>query len=229
MTTGAISALVSSRLNEAAGVGGPQFYPASEILAGINEGQRLFCLLTLCLERQTNWVAAANTTFFHLLPVIADYIAPLRITDAAGAKVRPARFSELWALDTAWPSSVGAPIRYAAAGADLVALYKRPAAPVTLQVQYAGSPTLLVLDADVPAIPPEYHQELVNFAIYRVRQVEGGAEFAATLPLLDHFLGAAQEYANYVRARNVGAGYDSMPFELSSFDRSRLVGKSKRK
>lgn len=229
MTTAAISALVSSRLNEAAGVGGPQFYPATEILAAINEGQRLFCLLTLCLEKQASLVIPANTTFLHLLPLIPDYLAPLRITDAVGAKVRPSTFTDLWSLDAAWPSAIGAPIRYAAAGADLVALYKRSGDTPTLGVQYAGAPALLVNDGDVPAIPAAYHQELVNYGIYRVRQVEGGEEFAATLPLLDHYLQAAQEYGDYVRARNVGAGYDSMPFELSSFDRSRLVGKSKRK
>lgn len=229
MTTAIISGLVSDRLNEAAGVGGPQFYPATEILAAVNEGQRLFCILTLCLERQYSLVVPANTTFLHLLPLVADYLAPLRITDSTGAKIRPSTFSDLWAFDTAWPSTVGAPSRYVAAGADLVAIYMRSGGTPTLQLQYAGAPALLVNGSDVPAIPAEFHQELVNYGIYRARQVEGGAEFAATLPLLDHFLQAAQDYGDYIRARNIGAGYDTMPFELASFDRSRLVGKSKGK
>lgn len=229
MTTSFISGLVSERLNEAAAVGGPQFYPPTEILAAVNEGQRLFCLLTLCLERQSALTIPPNTTFLHVLLLIDDYLAPLRITDAAGLKVRPTTFSELWSLDAGWPAAAGPPIRYVAAGADLLAVYRTSAAPVTVQLQYAGAPALLVSDGDVPEIPTEYHQELANYGIYRVRQVEGGAEFAATLPLLDHFLQAAQNYGDFIRARNVGAGYDSMPFELAGFDRSRLVGKSKKK
>jgi len=229
MTTATISGLVSSRLNEAAAVGGPKFYPGAEILGAVNEGQRLFCLLTLCIEKQAALVVPGATTFLHVLPVVADYLAPLRLTDTGGAKVRPTTFSELWSLDAAWPAAIGAPIRYVAAGADLAAFYRTSAAPVTLQLQYAASPALLVNGGDIPAIPAEYHQELVNYGIYRVRQVEGGAEFAATLPLFDHYLQAAQDYGAFIKARNVGAGYDSLPFELASFDRSRLVGKSKGK
>jgi hypothetical protein len=229
MTTATISGLVSQRLNEGAAVGGPQFYPGPEILAAVNEGQRLFALLTLCLERQSALAIPANTTFLHVLPVVADYLAPLRITDASGAKVRPATFGELWSLDAAWPAAIGPPIRYVAAGADLAAFYGRSGDPVTVQLQYAGSPALLVNGGDVPQIPTEYHQELINYGIYRVRQVEGGEEFAATLPLLDHYLQAAQDYGAFIKARNVGAGYDSLPFELAGFDRSRLVGKKKGK
>jgi hypothetical protein len=64
----------------------------------------------------------------------------------------------------------------------------------------------------------------VAYAIYRCRQVEGGTEFARTLPLLAEFLDACTEYGNYMRARNVAAGYDALPFELQNYDRSRLVG-----
>jgi len=227
MNTATISGLVSSRLNEG---GTPTFYPYPEILAAVNEGQRLFCVLTLALEKQFPLLILANTTFLHLLPTVPDYLAPLRLTDtSSGAKVRPATFAELWARDAAWPATIGPLTRYVAAGADLVALYAQSAVPAQLMLQYAASPPLLVVGTDVPAIPPEYHQELVNYGIYRLRMVEGGAEFAATLPLLEHFLAGAQEYGDYMRARNVAAGYDTLPFELALFDRSRLVGKSKKK
>ncbi len=127
MTLGAISALVSARLNEAFGAGGPKFYPSVEIVSAVNEGQRLFALLTLCIERTAGFVVAANTTHFHALAQLSDYIATLRLSNAAGTKIRPATFGELWALDTQWPVATGAPVRYVAAGADLISIYRQPA------------------------------------------------------------------------------------------------------
>jgi hypothetical protein len=225
---------VSSRLNEGFGAGGPTFYPTVEIVAAINEANRLFCLLTLGLEKTTAWSVPAATSFFHMLQlstggnlIFPDWIVPLRIATAAGAKVRPARIDQLWALDSQWPAVPGSPSRYAHVGADLVALYGQPASTgTTLNVTYARAPVTLVNDTDVPETPAEYHPPYVDYAIYRCREVEGGEEFAKTLPLFDGFLAAAGKYAGYVRARNVGAGYDKIPFELDSFDRSRLVGRS---
>ena len=228
MTTTAISALVTARLNE--GASGPTFFPPSEILAAINEGQRLWCLLTLCLEKQAPLTVPANTTFLHLIPIVPDYLSPLRLTDSTGAKIRPVTFGELWSLDAAWPATVGPPTRYVAAGADLVAIYGRSSSSVTVGLQYAAAPALLTgAPGETPSIPGEYHQELTGYGIYRMRQVEGGQEFAQTLPLLDHYLQAAQEYGDYIRARNVGAGYDSFAFGVAAYDRSSLVGRSKGK
>lgn len=230
MTLGGMSALVSQRLNEGAQMGGPTFYPAAEITAALNEADRLFCLLTLCLEVKASWNVAAATTFFHMLAIFSDWIAPLRITSAAGAKIRPSTIGELRSLDSQWPLAPGAPIRYVLAGGDLLALYKQPAASgTTLTVQYAGAPTALALSTDTPGSPPEYHPHYVSYAIYRLRQVEGGSAFAAALPLLAEFLDAATELAEFVKARNVGQGYDSVPMELKSYDRSRLVAVAKKK
>lgn len=43
---------VSQRLNEA---GGAVFYPDTEILAALNEGNRFFVMLTLGLETTASW------------------------------------------------------------------------------------------------------------------------------------------------------------------------------
>ena len=216
--------LVSSRLNEAGPAGGPTFYPTVEIVAALNEANRLFCLLTLALETTVAWNVAAATTFFHMLTIYADWIVPLRLTAASGAKIRPARLSDLWALDSRWPASPGNPSRYCHSGSDLISIYQQPAGGAVVNVTYARAPVALVVDGDVPETPVEYHPLYVGYAIYRCRQVEGGQEFAKALPLLAEFLGGAFEYADYVRARNIGAGYDKAPFELKGFDRSRLIG-----
>jgi hypothetical protein len=212
---------VSQRLAEA---GIPVFYPSAEIVAALNEAQRFFVLLTLGLETTQPWNVPAATTFFHMLTFFTDWMVPLRITTSTGAKVRPSRFEDLGALDSNWRNSPGAPYRYAAAGADFLALYRQPAGSgTTLSVTYARAPVPLVNDTDVPEIPEEYHSKLVAYGIYRPRQVEGGQEFAKTLPMLGEFLDGAQHYANYVRARNRGSQYDKTPFELEKFDRSTLL------
>jgi len=214
-------ALVSSRLAE--GQDGPTFYPAYEITAALNEAQRLFCLLTLGLETTAPWTVPAATTFFHMLGFFPDWIVPLRISTPAGAKVRPSRLSDLSALDSQWLASPGSPYRYAALGADLLALYQQSVAGTTLNVTYARAPVKLVNDADVPEIRVQYCPKLVDYGIYRLRQVEGGGEFGKALPLLGSFLDGAQHHADYVRARNKGSHYDAVPFELASFDRSDLL------
>jgi hypothetical protein len=219
--------LASQRLNEGANQGGPTSYPTLEIIAALNEAQRLFCLLTLGLEKTTSWPGAGATTFFHMLTtnsgLFFDWIVPLRVATTTGAKVRPSGLEELTALDSQWVASPGSPSRYVHVGADLLGLYQQPAGGATLKVTYARAPLVLAGDTDVPEIPAEYHPELVKFGIYRCRQSEGGEEFAKTLPMLNEYLDAAQKYADYVRERNNGSRYDNQPFELSSFDRSQLM------
>lgn len=211
---------VSQRLNEG---GSPVFYPAAEITAALNEALRFFCLLTLGLEKTASWTVTAGTVWQHMLTVFADWITVLRITDSSGAKVRPATLEELAALDPGWVSSPGTIQRYVSVGADFIGLYQQSVADQTLQVTYARAAAALVLDTDVPEIPEEYHPDLVGYAVYRCRQVEGGAEFQKSLRFLQSFLAGAEHYAAYVRSRNIGPRYDKVPFELASFDRSKLL------
>ena len=201
----------------------PTFYPVAESVAALNEAQRLFCLLTLVLEKTAVWSMPAATAFFHLLSVFADMIVPLRIMDATGAKIRPVRLDDLAALDSQWPAVAGAPKRYARLGADLLAIYPQPTAATIIQVTYARSPATLAADTDVPEIPVEYHPELVNYAINRLRQVEGAEQLARTMPLLNSYLDAAQACGAYVEAKNRGGQMDVTPFELQSYDRSQLL------
>jgi hypothetical protein len=209
-----MSSLVSQRLNEA---GAATFYPASEITAALNEGLRFFTLATLALEKTSSWTPA--TTFTHMMTVFADWIVILRLSTASGTKVRPCRFNDLWALDATWPSSFGQVSRYVFAGADLVGVWG--SAPTTLNVTYARAPVALVNAGDVPEIPGEYHIDLVSYAVYRLRQVEGGAVLASVIPLFDEYMASVKEYSAWMRARHLAAGYDATPAEFALADRSR--------
>lgn len=215
---------VSQRLNE--GTIGATFYSLAEITAALNEALRFFALLTLGLEKTATWnVPAYNAAapFFHMLQYFPDWIVPLRLTTTAGAKVRPARLEDLAALNPAWWNAPGNPTRYCALGADFLGLYQQWANGGTLQVTYARAAAVLALATDVPEFPEEYHPRLVDYGVYRLRQVEGGQELEKALKYLDSFFDGAQHYANYVRSRNLGSRYDKVPFELEKFDRSKLL------
>jgi hypothetical protein len=212
---------VSQRLNEG---GAPVFYPAAEITAALNEAQRFFVFLTLGLEVTATWTVSAATAFTHMLTIFSDWIAPLRITDANGAKVRPVTLTDLASLDPSWRTSPGGPVRYASLGADLLGIYQQPADGATaLQVTYARAPVALAADGDVPEVPAEFHPRLVDYGIYRCRHVEGGQEFEKSLKYFESFMDGATKYGAYVRARNIGSRYDKVPFELQAYDRSKLL------
>jgi hypothetical protein len=215
--------LISQRLAE--GASGPVFYPTAEITAALNEGNRLFVLLTLGLETTQSWAPGIGNGRFHMLGTFADWIVPLRITGSAGGKIRPARLDELACLDSTWPTTTtpGDPQRYVAMGNDFIAIYPTMTNNLTLTVTYAQAPVALVNATDTPAVPAEYHPKLVDFAINRMRMVEGIEEYDKTLPLFGSFLEGATHYGNYVRARNRGAQYDKVPFELEKYDKSRLL------
>jgi hypothetical protein len=219
-----MKARVSARLNE--GASGPVYYPDSELGAALNEAQRLFCLLTLGLEITSPFAVPAAVPLLHMLPIFPDWIVPLRFSALAGAKVRPARLEDLGALDGNWLNSpvAGTPSRYAFTGGDLIAFYGQSTAQVTLNCTYARAPVPLTIPTQVQEIPEEYAgPALVNYGIYRCRQGESGQELEKSMKYLGGFLDAATHYAAYVRARNAGSRYDNVPFELESFDRSKLL------
>lgn len=222
MTAQSLANRVQQRLNEDPAVTTPVYYPYPEVLSALNRAQRMFVLLTLCLETTETFVPS-GATFYNMRTYFQDWMLPLRISTAAGQRVRPTRLAELDALDAGWQSSAGSPVRYAALGFDFLALYQQSAA-VNLIVTYARAPGAMVQTTDSPSIDEEYHPSLVDFAIAWLRLKEGGQEFAKTMPYLKRFFAEADKEAEFVRQRNLAARYDNVPFELRRLDRSKFAG-----
>jgi hypothetical protein len=59
----------------------PQWWTLAESAAAINWAQRLFALLTLCLEQQQEWTLTPGVRFYHLAadPDFPDWLLPLRV------------------------------------------------------------------------------------------------------------------------------------------------------
>jgi hypothetical protein len=201
------------------------YYPALACTGALNEAQRLFCLLSLCLEATATFTLTGGLTFYHFQTQFKDWLVPRRIRNSLGQRLRANRLIELDAVSGTWQNAVGTPVRYSLNGFDFAAIYPTPPADDYLTVTYVRSPVSLALQTDVPEIRENSHYALANFAAYTLRTPEGGQELAKFAGYLNDFLDEAQAVAKLVRAKNLDADYEMLPFELANIDRSRLTGR----
>jgi len=194
----------------------------TEVLAAINEGQQLAALLTLCLEKTVSFTVTAATCFFTPRSTLTDLIVPLRIT-VGGIRIRPGTIADLEAENSAWQATADATTRYAVLGCNLMAFTPQAVLNWTAAITLAYSPATLSADGDIPAIPEAYHQNLVDYGVYRVRMKEGAQGLERGLGRLNTYLDDMTRLGNFVRTKSLAARYDVQPFELQNFDRSRMI------
>lgn len=221
MTHSELRSRTLERLGEEAdGLG---YFTAQDATDGLNWAQRLMALLTLCLETTQDFTLTAATCWHDVRATLSDWLLPLRV-EYAGAKVRPARLSELDALNASWQAAAGDPERYACLGADpvLLAVYRQLAAGGTLSITYARVPAAIEINGS-PEIPEEYQPLLIDAAVPYCRMKEGGQEMGKVQPLLRRFLDGAAKLGRYTRARSLDLRYDRLPPEIERFDLSRLL------
>jgi hypothetical protein len=236
----------------------PAAVTVDDVTAALNEGQRLFAAISLCIERTERLELEANTVWYNASEQIADWFLPLRcmqrpigngtslfdiptfdsveFDEAAAnagtpARVRPARLAELDALNPSWQNvRSSTTLRYGLFGFDTLFIYPAPAvAGVSLEITYAAVPREMSIDGEEPDIPVQFQQFLIDFAIATLRLPDGGAQFERSKGRLSKFLDAAQACAELTRARSKTLQYDREPFELKAFDRSRLLSEPKKR
>jgi hypothetical protein len=190
-------------------------YYQNSVLDALNEGQRLFCLLTLSLETTVTFPLAAATLCYNCLLTNANFLLPRRIYNSAGGQLRPATIAQLQALDSNWMATPGLPTRYVVRGLDFLGVYPQPAAADTLTFAYARSPVPMAEPTDVPEIRTASHFALVNYASWALRQPEGGQEFAKFQTYFNEFMDEAQTVAELVKHRTPDTRAESIPFELA--------------
>lgn len=209
MTLAALETLILRKLNDPGGVS----YPGAP--GAVNEAQRLFVLLTLCLETSATFPLVASQVNYNVLATLPDFLLPRRIYNSQGQRLRPCSIAELEALDSAWQSTQGLPTRYVLRGLDWLAIYPQPEAADTLAISYACCPPSVVNSSDTPSIRTQSQYALVNFSAWALRQYQGGQEFAKFADFLQEFLGEAKKVSALVRDRNADSGFETTgPFEL---------------
>jgi hypothetical protein len=219
----ALQTRVIERIDEDAST--PVHWTLAEIKLALNKAQRLWSFITLCIERTKTFELTANQTFYTISSDsdFTDYLLPLRVT-CSGLRVQSARIDELDALNTNWRTESGTPTRYAQLGFDLLAVNPRPGSSGTsLSITCACEPTTLSGDSDTPEIAEEDQIALPDYAQFYLAIKDGGLELKNALEYLDRFLTAAQARSEFVRARNRANQFDVAPFDLRSFDRSRMM------
>lgn len=234
MTTQDAINRITERLDEEAT---PVYWQLQEYIDALNYSQRFFCLLTLCIERTANFALGASTCFHniisHAINPLADFIVPLRAT-VGGKRLKTATVHQLNLLDPFWTITPETafldltntlsivPTYYAVLGCDMLAVYPQDDAGVTMRLTYAASPTELSLSSLSAELetPTQYHPCIVDFAILVLIQKQGGAEFANEIPRLKVFLEEAGRLGGEVRSRMKAQGYERVPFDLASYDRS---------
>lgn len=199
------------------------YYPEASVLAALNEAQRFFVLISLCLEKTAALPLTAAEPFYKVLATFSDWLLPRRIQNSAGMRLRAGRLSEFAAMNRTWQQTAAMPQRYALSGLDFLSIYPQPPDADTLTVTYVHAPADLVNQNDEPEIRENSQFALANYAAYALRQPEGGQEFRKFTGYLGDFLDEAHRVAALVRAKNLDADYERLPFELALADRSRLL------
>lgn len=192
----------------------------AQVLDAINEGEQLFCFITLCLESTVPLTLAAATCWSTFRSLIPDFLVPLRL-ELNGIRLRPATLTQLDAEDDAWEVTPGKPAQYLMEGFNLLGVTPQSPFGVVSQMTYARSAALLA-QTDSPEIPEQFHPLLVDFGVYWIRAGQGGQALARGNTYFNRFLDGAQEHGDYVRSKSRAARYDTLPFELALFDRSLL-------
>lgn len=201
----------------------PKWFTADMVDAAINEGQMLYVLLTLCLEKSATFTVTGGNNFVQPVAQAEDWFLPLRVRISGGAKVLPGTVGDFHAEERSWPAERDIIRKYAAMGCNLLAFYPVPAIDTAVTITYAYSPARLEDDADEPEIPAEDHPALSDYALWRCELKAGGADLANANSRLQSFLELAVKRGTQVRARNMGQGYDRLPSELTKADISRII------
>ncbi|MFH1110987.1 MAG: hypothetical protein V1790_17580 [Planctomycetota bacterium] len=221
MTLSALRTEVWQRLDEPDD--GTGYYSSAEVSAALNRSQRLFVLLSLCLETTGALPLTAALAWYHMRDTFPDWLVPLRV-NLGTSKIRPATVAQLAALNCYWETVEGTVERYVHLGLDSLAVYRHPAAPGTsLAVIYARTPVVMSANGDIPEIPEQYHPDLIEAAIPFLRLKEGGQALESALPLMQRFIECAGKAARYVRARSLDLRYDTVPAETITTDLSRAL------
>ncbi len=198
-----------------------------EVLHALNQAERTFVLLTLCLETTAVLALTAGKVFYGVRNLFPNYLRPLRLMSGDPfARLRPCRLADLDALTIDWQTSasVDPASRYFTLGINLFGVWRAPPIDVAANFTYAYEPPALVVQNAIPQVPTEYHETLVKFAVVWIRLKEGSTELAKVMPLFAEFIADAKKLGAFVRARSVASGYDSLPFELEKgFDMARML------
>ena len=216
MTVVEILSAISTRLNDLSTAGLPAtgqiYYTETEALTAIDEAQKFFSLLTLCLESSGTVPLTSGTCFYSIRDYLTGFLVPLRVS-VSGVRLRPAGIADLDGRYYTWQNTPGTPERYLQAGMNLFAVVPQPTGSTSATVLFAREYTTVSSSGDSLESPREYHPAIVAYGLYYLLQKRGGQYLQYAITEWQKYLTAASQCADYVRRRNRARQYDTLPFE----------------
>lgn len=197
----------------------------AEVDLALNAMQRLFVLLTLCLEQTFSFTLTNGVAFQDLSAQIGNFLVVLRV-GYMGLRVQPYTIHQLDMLSSTWRNTPGNPMKYIQAGFGqygVLAITPQPASGTNhLDLTCAREPVPMVLDSDIPEIPQEHQPFLPKGAAFWLQLKVGGIELQNAAQYLQEFLMDAQKYQAFKRSKSRAQLYDIKPYDLASFDMGRF-------
>ena len=200
MNLGELKTEVFRRLNESAS--SPVFWSVADVERAINDGQEELADATEFYERHTRIDLLSHRTYYDLRHICEDtFIAPRRVYNNEISKwLDPSHVRDFDAIRQRWETNTGQPMKWFMRGTWWLGLYPQPDADFgSIRFYYAAIPPELVEDEDAPQFPDEYHEALIEYAIYDLEAQD--AETDQALVHYANYLGFEQRLKRYVDSR----------------------------
>lgn len=136
-------------------------FRGSDILDGsLNDGYQVTALLTQACEVTSSFNYNASSYVAYLTE---DFFLPIRVF-FNGTRLFPVRMGDLDLSVSSWLDADPGPPVYYFVHASTLWVYPRPTTTGRIKLTQAQVPQRLSADSDVPRIPTEHHQTLVQYA-----------------------------------------------------------------
>jgi hypothetical protein len=176
---------------------GAAWHPWGAFLVAINEAQTILAAATGALYQVDTIVLAPGERVVRALPVMPLFRRLKRCSTVSHklAIVSPIQMISRGLLET------GSPRRVAQIGASLLLFDPAPSEMVSLEIEYERFPRAINSEQDVPEVPLAYHRTLGEYAVARMKMMDGGQEFARVAGKIRSFLAEAERLAEEVKKR----------------------------
>jgi len=198
MTFGEMQTEVFRRISESSS--SPAFWTVADVKTAINEGYQEFSDASEWYERSTAFTLT-NELYYNLSVRISDSILSIKraFNDQTKRWLDPVNINDLDNRTyVRWEAVTGEPQMMILRGLWWLGMFPKQSAG-TVTLSYSAMPPVMVLAADTPAIPEEFHYAFINYAVYDLLAQE--AETDKALKFWGDYLLFQEAFQRYVQKR----------------------------
>lgn len=171
---------VFRRLHESSS--SPVFWTATDVKAALNDGLEEISDSTEWYERQTTMNLWSGRTYQSLLGILPETTLAVRriFNNQTNRWLIPEDVRDLDERTyVQWENNQGEPQRWLIRGLWWLGIWPKPNGDSgTLRLYASSIPAAMSADSDEPAFPKEYHQGLIEYALYDLLAQDGESKLA---------------------------------------------------